>query len=288
MRRQSRGERIRRRKARIRKDKEREQKQREHEAEMAKTLEELETRPLRRTLALSNTSFRSSPQHEAPKIAGAKCVGAWKNPARNSAYMEHLGNIVEAWHGTVVDCVPSIAADTLRRGSWGLFGGGIYTTPSIGKAMNYARLDDTGDKGRPHFFLLRCRVALGNTYNTNSRMTERNLPEGYHSISAGKGSLQGAWGGRLREGEYVVYHSDQVIVERVFEYALVEGWKEPPPPPLPPPPPVPAWKKNHPCLIRGYLCRNVKPKEMSGRCLIGLPVSNLLCSNYQKGEKISA
>ena len=256
--------------------------------------EEAKTKPPRPLLVIVHHKYCKSSVNEAPKVGGAVCVRAWRNLRPNTARMKEIGNVVTSWHGTGMWAIPNIADDELKPGKHGMFGAGIYTAPNVSKAAVYAKGSATVDNlGREHFFLLRCRVALGNTYNaTNTDWGKMDLAaNGYHSISANAGPLFGAWGGAIRRGEYVVYHSDQVVVERVFEFAMQYermdkcGFASYSIPTYAPPK-VPAWKTSHPCLIRGRLCKYVYPGRTDGKCVIGNPVNASRCMHFTADEKV--
>jgi hypothetical protein len=263
-----------------RKKEERQQRKLEAEKAAAAALEEAMSRPPRPIVTVP-TFTPCRKKSEAPKIKGSHCVKAWKNDAPNTPLMEKLGNVVTTWHGTHTEVIPKIATSRLKAGTRGLFGPGIYSTPDVYKAMVYARPDIFTDPGREHFCLLRCRVALGKSFEAtraDGAVRKHLADNGFDSVIARRGLLDGAWGGYLRNSEVVVYQSDQIVVDRVFEYVRVAIEVEPPPPPPPPPPPV--WKTDHPCLVRGRLCKYVMPGRDSGNCIVGRPVSSLRCPQY--------
>ena len=62
----------------------------------------------------------------------------WRNV--DSAPLTGMDNVVSAYHGTSFTAVPRIAEASLRveAAKRGAFGWGVYTTPSLRKALNYA------------------------------------------------------------------------------------------------------------------------------------------------------
>lgn len=258
-------------------------------------------------LKATNPKFMRTRKSFAPKVAGCRCTAAWKWMGENkTATMKRIGNIVESWHGTGKWAVMSIAQESLRLGSGGMFGGGIYSAPTVSKAQRYMHFGpirkgrgwrtsiigrDDGDLNRG--YLLKCQVALGNPFVPTSTgdfrdfiASDANL---YNSIHGQVGSLSGAWGGGLANGEYVVYDREQILVTMIFEYEELPKVDYVPfrsfvQPKKAKKSSQPSWMKRHPCVIRGVLCR----WALDGKCLIGKKIKTLTCDGYAKGEVIQS
>jgi hypothetical protein len=98
----------------------------------------------------------------------------------------------------------------------GNFGTGIYFTDSPIKANDYSVFSGKLDAVR---MMLQCRVILGSVKTFEEGKTNPMLvgtPIGYHSIM-----------GSVRRGnEYVVYKSDQILIERIIFYKYTNLYKE--------------------------------------------------------------
>jgi len=118
-------------------------------------------------------------------------------------------NVRRAYHGTSASNVGDILHYSLRQGEGGLFGGGVYMSPTPVKALNYAR-----------GAVLVVRVAMGKVarplIHLGTQQAVRCLQRlGCHSFAA-SGRIKKAWGGRLLHTEWVVYNADQVVVDGVL------------------------------------------------------------------------
>lgn len=172
---------------------------------------------------------------------------------RCTEYMGGIGNIERVWHGTSIDNLEGIGRDGLRLGRWGLFGGGIYLTPSATKAMNHA---GGGFNRRDYKVLLKCYVARGKVLEAkkNGDHRDRMKDGGYDSL-VGTGAIGGAWGGTLSSTEYVVYDPELVDVKEIHIYKKTGGsklshWY------MPPAKVVNTSVKNHPCKNEEGICKN--------------------------------
>ena len=167
--------------------------------------------------------------------------------------MEGIGNIERVWHGTSFDNLEGIGRDGLRLGRWGLFGGGIYLTPSTTKAMNHA---GGGFNRRDYKVLLKCYVARGKVLEAKKSGDHRGRMQsgGYDSL-VGAGAVGGAWGGSLSSTEYVVYDPELVEVFEIHIYkrtsaSKLQHWY------MPPAKVINVSVKNHPCNNEGGICKN--------------------------------
>ena len=161
-----------------------------------------------------------------PAVTGYRCVAAWKVIHTDDQILEffdvcdRIGNVQKMYHGTPARNIEAIAAQGLRKGSHGMFGGGIYMG-GVTKAMGYTRGHDVGAH-----YLLEVEVALGTVKACESAIHSMNLKqltaEGCHSVG-GFAGITASWGGKLRHNEYVVYTPEQVLVNHVFEYQATVG-----------------------------------------------------------------
>lgn len=112
------------------------------------------------------------------------------------------------WHGTALQSATMIVRDQFKPSIYGLLGKGVYLG-DLGKARNYVRCG-TGGWG----VLLYVEAALGNVG------LARDLPDyqttmAYDTIHAPAGGLRGAWGSRIRRGEWCVRDPNRVRVREV-------------------------------------------------------------------------
>lgn len=220
------------------------------------------------------------PKHIEKKVYPQKVIRAWENTGkRTTSFMEKIGNIKLAWHGTKEDSIADIAQEFLRLGWKGAFGGGIYSSPNISKALGYTGYNSTG-------YLLEVKVALGREFHpTETGNYEQLILDGeYDSVVASRPSALPGWYGKVdAPEEYVVFRTEQAAIQSVYEiggnapeyiwapkntdYLLV-------------------WRKRHPCKRLGFICLNAcNPLKSMGRiCIIGK--KNSFCSSYKRGAKV--
>jgi len=246
----------------------------------------------------SSCRYRLSSSFRGPQLEGYEFLCAFENKVHSyhTPTMQKLGNIKQAWHGTNKAALKSIAVDGLltpfqrrKRDRWtsihGMFGPGIYLAPNIEKAAMFAW------QHKHLKFVLQCYVALGKPHfaTQTGNYYETAEMEDKHSVIGGRGSLTGAWGGRLLNEEWVIFDNQQATVDMVLVYRCVETPKATPfrgsigrrfynssrePQGV---------VRYHPCKRNGKLCRNAFG---SGGCVekgitTGASAFSDYCRDYQ-------
>lgn len=132
---------------------------------------------------------------------------------RFNEFARRIGNVRDLWHGTSILTALQIVEEGLRPGNpYCMFGSGIYLGP-FAKAVGYAGHG-------PIIFMLKVRAALGRIWYA-TKPAHCNwvtlIAEGLHSI-AGMRGVTASWGKTLREDEFVVYRTEQVLVTEIWEF----------------------------------------------------------------------
>lgn len=126
------------------------------------------------------------------------------------------GNVRELYHQTdEAGCRAILSSNTMKRGSTGIAGGGIYFATSP---------EQTQHKAHSKGFIFRCRVRLGNVDHWPAHRIDKNIT--FRKLSSRK--FDSVHIPRPGGHEYVVYNSDQVeLVEvcRVNSNGSVGPWR---------------------------------------------------------------
>ena len=157
--------------------------------QLGASLEEIELEPLETWLKNTNPHGLRFSLKEAYNV--------------NTLKETHDVSGVELFHATKRENVKPILMTGLvcpKYPSNGrMFGQGIYLADMCSKSLNYT-------EGRGEIYLFTVKADLGNPYKTTKTVDWDSPPNGYDSLVAEKGTIQGAWSGSLRYNEYVVYN----------------------------------------------------------------------------------
>lgn len=157
--------------------------------QLGASLEEIELEPLETWLKNTNPHGLRFSLKEAYNV--------------NTLKETHDVSGVELFHATKRENVKPILMTGLicpKYPSNGrMFGQGIYLADMCSKSLNYT-------EGRGEVYLFTVKADLGNPYKTTKTVDWSSPPDGYNSLIAEKGTIQGAWSGSLRYNEYVVYN----------------------------------------------------------------------------------
>jgi len=177
-------------------------------------------------VVLGNQKYLKPSKRRGPQCFGYYCVQAWdfidpKGTKRVDEWgREHSvpGNTRRLFHGTSFHNLGGISNSSLKCGRGGMFGGAIYLTPEISKALGYGCRGETQT-----YYILEVQANLGKTLlcrTADHFITKASLAEkGYHSVE-GRGGTTAAWSGTLAHTEFAVYDPRQVCITGIFAYQL--------------------------------------------------------------------
>jgi poly [ADP-ribose] polymerase 2/3/4 len=152
------------------------------------------------------------------KVKNAYIIKIGKERERYEKAEAKYGNTQEFFHGSQNANLLSIMLGGLiippvsaGHVTGRMFGNGIYGANSSTKSLNYSVGGWSGRRNTfKNTFLLRCKFAMGKTYEVGSSKTQ-GAPSGYHSISAL------ARLGSLYNDEFIVYKLEQCTVTYLIE-----------------------------------------------------------------------
>jgi len=173
-------------------------------------------------VVLGNQKYLKPAKRRGPQCFGYNCVQAWdfidpKGDKRVSEWgREHsVVNVRKLYHGTPFHNLGGISNSSLKCGRGGMFGGAIYLTPDLPKALGY-----TGH-GSQTYYVLEVQANLGRVLlckEADHCITKASLAEkGFHSVE-GRGGATAAWIGTLAHTEFAVYDPRQVCITGILAY----------------------------------------------------------------------
>ena len=172
---------------------------------------------------LGNQKYLKPTTRRGPSCREYRCFKAWDfhDPVaekRLEAWGSAHGsqNTTRLFHGTKFHNLGGISNKSLQCGHWGMFGGAIYLTPNISKALGYAGYD------KETFYILEVKANLGKVLlckEADHDLTKESVhTRGFHSVEGRQGYTASNLDPTLRNTEYAVYDPAQVVITAIFAY----------------------------------------------------------------------